>query len=413
MDTQVRTPQRLFAIPQQFRVPLFQRPYVWNEHNQWEPLWRDVTRVAERALRDPHVTHRPHFLGAVVLQQVPGPTGNIDIRTIIDGQQRLTTLQLLFDAVQTELVELGADRNAAGRVRALVTNSEEFCERPEDRFKVWPTNRDRAAFSAVMSAPHPVDYEALGFPAERLIEAHRFFGQSARDWLNFDGPDGIHLRATAIETAMRDLVHMVVIDLGVDEDAQEIFETLNARGAQLTAADLVKNFVFQRLLEARADVELAYEEYWAQFETAFWEETINVGRFPFQRSSIFLNHWLISRTGEEIVTRDVFGRFRDFADNDADEPMAALLKEIGRAAQTYKAFVEGVYATGSTLGDRLALFAYRTGVLESESVKPLILHLLDAERPAIPEEQLIKALGVVESWMVRRALLRAGTKSYT
>ena len=113
------------------------------------------------------------------------------------------------------------------------------------------------------------------------------------------------------------------------------------------------------------------------------------------------------------MTRDVFGRFRDFADNDADEPMAALLKEIGRAAQTYKAFVEGVYATGSTLGDRLALFADPTGVLESESVKPLILHLLDAERPAIPEEQLIKALGVVESWMVRRALLRAGTKSYT
>ena len=285
MDTQVRTPQRLFAIPQQFRVPLFQRPYVWNEHNQWEPLWRDVTRVAERALRDPHVTHRPHFLGAVVLQQVPGPTGNIDIRTIIDGQQRLTTLQLLFDAVQTELVELGADRNAAGRVRALVTNSEEFCERPEDRFKVWPTNRDREAFSAVMSAPDPVDYEALGFPAERLIEAHRFFGQSARDWLNFDGPDGIHLRATAIETAMRDLVHMVVIDLGVDEDAQEIFETLNARGAQLTAADLVKNFVFQRLLEARADVELAYEEYWGAVRNGVLGR--NHQRGPLSLSTVF------------------------------------------------------------------------------------------------------------------------------
>ncbi len=48
---------------------------------------------------------------------------------------------------------------------------------------------------------------------------------------------------------------MVVIDLGADENAQEIFETLNARGASLTAADLIKNFVFQRLQESQADVE--------------------------------------------------------------------------------------------------------------------------------------------------------------
>ncbi len=413
MDTQVRTPQRLFAIPQQFRVPLFQRPYVWNEPNQWDPLWRDLTRVAERALRDPHVSHRPHFLGAVVLQEIPGPTGNIDIRTIIDGQQRLTTLQLLFDAVQSELVDVGADRHAAGRVRALVNNAEEFCERPEDRFKVWPTNRDRAAFAAVMGAPHPVDYGSLGFHGERLIEAHHFFARNAREWLLLEGEAACHERAVALETAMRDLIHMVVIDLAVDEDAQEIFETLNARGAQLTAADLVKNFVFQRLLESGADVELAYQQQWAQFETAFWEEAINVGRFPYQRSSIFINHWLISRTGEEIVARDVFGRFRDFADNDADEPMPVLLQQLTRAALLYRAFIEGAHSPGTPAGRRLELFAYRTGVLESESVKPLVLHLLDPEAPAIPEDQLIRALDVVESWMVRRALLRSGTKSYT
>ena len=48
METQVRTPQVVFMQPQRLVVPLFQRPYVWNEENQWEPLWNDVVRVAER-----------------------------------------------------------------------------------------------------------------------------------------------------------------------------------------------------------------------------------------------------------------------------------------------------------------------------------------------------------------------------
>jgi uncharacterized protein with ParB-like and HNH nuclease domain len=70
METQVRTPQMVFMRPQRLVVPLFQRPYVWNEENQWEPLWNDVVRVTDRVLNGPLEKHHPHFLGAVVLQQV-------------------------------------------------------------------------------------------------------------------------------------------------------------------------------------------------------------------------------------------------------------------------------------------------------------------------------------------------------
>ena len=99
METQVRTPQMVFMQPQRLVVPLFQRPYVWNEENQWEPLWNDLVRVADRLIVEPHVKHFPHFLGAVVLQQIQSPTGLMQERTIIDGQQRLTTLQLLLSAL--------------------------------------------------------------------------------------------------------------------------------------------------------------------------------------------------------------------------------------------------------------------------------------------------------------------------
>ena len=77
METQVRTPQSVFIHPQRLVVPLFQRPYVWNQENQWEPLWNDVVRVAERLLKSPTEQHQPHFFGAVVLQQVANPIGEM------------------------------------------------------------------------------------------------------------------------------------------------------------------------------------------------------------------------------------------------------------------------------------------------------------------------------------------------
>lgn len=409
METQVRSPQMVFMQPQRLVVPLFQRPYVWNKENQWEPLWDDVIRVTERMLKRPHEKHFPHFLGAVVLQQVPHGTGLMQQRTIIDGQQRLTTLQLLLDALHAELV-IASQTAAAMRLEPLVTNAQPFCANPEDRFKVWPTNRDRPAFNAVMGATPPIDYDVIDHKHERMVQAHRYFSEQARQWLNEGAPD-IATRAAAIETVVRDHLQMVVIDLAADENAQEIFETLNARGAQLTAADLIKNFIFQRLLEAGADVERAYQRYWKEFETAFWEAEVNVGRVRQPRSSVFLNHWLIARTGEELVAREVFTRFKSFADFDSGVPMGLLLEQVDRAAHVYRRFVGGAATLSGPL-DRLGLFAYRTSVLESEVIKPLVLLLLDPEQQQVPDEQLAKALESVESWMVRRMLVRATTKNY-
>jgi hypothetical protein len=390
-------------------VPLFQRPYVWNQESQWEPLWDDLVRVANRLLEHPGHRPQPHFLGAVVLQQTPTAIGHLAEWTIIDGQQRLTTLQLLLDALHAELVRVEATQ-AAKRIEDLIQNGEAYRAKAEDRFKVWPTNRDREAFNAVMAATPPVDHDATGHKGSRMVEAHRFFSAQARKWIAGAPPDPV-TRANAIETAVRELMQMVVIDLGPDENAQEIFETLNARGAQLTAADLIKNFVFQRLQEAKADVEEAYKENWAEFETGFWEEEISIGRVRHARSAVFLNHWLVARTGEEVVAREVFKRFKNFADFEIGLPMTDVIRQVRRSAAAYRSFVTSASNHDGKV-DRQGLFAYRTSMLESEVIKPLALHLLDPERPASPLAQLSKAFVVLESWMVRRMLVRATTKNY-
>ena len=211
---------------------------------------------------------------------------------------------------------------------------------------------------------------------------------------------------------MRELLQIVVIDLTVDENAQEIFETLNARGAQLTAADLIKNFIFQRLMESGVDVEAAYEKNWKEFESGFWETEVSFGRIRYSRSSIFLNHWLIAQTGDEIVAREVFTRFKLYSDHQAGTAMPELLEQVQRSAVVYRSFVEAAANFTGPI-DRLGLFAYRTSTLESEVFKPLILLLLDPEQLPIPTAQIQKALDVLESWLVRRMLVRASTSSYT
>src|SRR5437879_1008764 len=127
----------LFAPQVQFVVPLFQRPYVWNKEKNWEPLWSDLKRVADRVASGQPA--RAHFLGQIVLQmlQTTTPMG-VMRREVIDGQQRLTTLQVLlkaaFDALQ---------RAEAGDGMSLLTpltrNLVVQGASADLAFKVWPT----------------------------------------------------------------------------------------------------------------------------------------------------------------------------------------------------------------------------------------------------------------------------------
>src|SRR5258708_2303791 len=81
------TIERIFDHTERLEAPLFQRPYVWTEDENWVPLWESIRSVAERRLaKQPR---RPHFLGAIVLDQLTPPMGKLHARQIIDGQQRL------------------------------------------------------------------------------------------------------------------------------------------------------------------------------------------------------------------------------------------------------------------------------------------------------------------------------------
>lgn len=404
MLTQVRTPQDIFFNPQRLLVPLFQRPYVWNEELQWQPLWNDVRRLTERRLSSG--ASLTHFLGAVVLQQQATQVGSLTLRTVIDGQQRLTTLQLFFDAVRRQVSLRGYD-HLARQLTGLTENPLEYRSDDEERFKVWPTNRDRPAFEEVMSASTPVDYQSLSTSDSRMSAAHEYFSTAVSTWLDED--EGV--RTPELVSVLRGGLQIVTIDLQADEDAQEIFETLNARGTPLSAADLIKNFVFQNLDETGAvKIESLYTEHWSPFETPFWEAEVTSGRVIYSRSSLFLNQWLVSKTLVDVPARAVFAEFKHYASKPGRR-MDRVLPEIARAAGRYRNWVEGSLRKNGPLS-RVELFIYRTAALESEVIRPLLLWLTDDTLDPVPEPQLDKALGVLESWIVRRRLVRVPSQGF-
>jgi hypothetical protein len=400
VETKVLTPMTVFNLPQRLLVPLFQRKYVWNRENQWELLWEDIRRLTELYLDDPRHDAQ-HFLGAAVLQVQSGQLGALPEWTVIDGQQRLTTLQLIIDAAGAVMEREGLEK-LSRQMHSLTSNPEEFWEGTEDRFKILPTNNDRPAFQEVMSAAPPIHYANLVHANSLVAKAHEFFHRSITEWLDEpNDAEATEQRATQLARVLQNGLQIVVINLGSGEDAQEIFETLNARGTPLTAADLIKNFVFRRLAAEGADIERTYREHWLSFETDFWEKTIYVGTQSSQRSSLFLNQWLSARLGEPVVLRSTFSRFRHFIEHEFRGTMLELIVTLQRQAELYRRWIDRAGDPRADL-DAAEMFVYRT--IDLEATRPSLLWLTDVTRP-VPKSSSLQVIAAIESWAMRRALL--------
>lgn len=269
----------LFSNEQRFTVPLFQRPYVWTREEQWEPLWEDILGALKRLeVRQGNAPVASHFLGTIVLEQKPTTTGSLNRREVIDGQQRLTTLQILLRATEHTIREimpaeglLGFDdwsmeRDKIGRLTRNLSSGEE-------RYKVWPTNEDRAPFRQVMdSAPG----DGAATVPTRMSEAYGFFRQRTQEYI---GQDATFASTQRLVAALRNHLKLIVLDLDQGDEPQAIFETLNAHGAPLLPADLMKNWLLWEAGRAGKDIEGLYTEHWRPFdrEHSYWREIVGKG----------------------------------------------------------------------------------------------------------------------------------------
>ena len=224
------------------------------------------------------VPRRSHFLGAVRVHNVKKIVGSSAARSeIIDGQQRLTTLQLFIGALRD--YANANDSEHARKIKRLTINED---EKPgsESAYKVWPTNADRQMFRSIMTAGSPdtlLKHYDLTAKSDlpRLIGGYCYFYDQIASYASKTGIDSkaSDLQIFGLFQALRAGLQLVVIELEENDDPQVIFETLNARGQPLLPSDLIRNTIFHQASsdpdhaanETYAD-ELYAHQYWHTFD---------------------------------------------------------------------------------------------------------------------------------------------------
>ncbi|WP_342305792.1 DUF262 domain-containing HNH endonuclease family protein [Burkholderia pseudomallei] len=337
------SPLSLFHQPLQYLVPIFQRGYVWTIEKQIQLLWADIAERADqvekyetllaqaRITGSGHMLQKPrkHFLGTVIVtDHASGRPGEPITTEVIDGQQRMTTTQLLALAFRDALSGV-EDEFQRTSLDVYTHNAARYSHR-HYHYKIWPTNAGRAEMTDLIESrsaskiceKYPITTTGRGKSKKRvtrplLVEAYLYFYGVISMFLRGKDPDElvqeprnplddlledagfdvhpektwamhwihgirhdtspqvpfeelpiIPERISLLLSTLTDYLQLIELRLDPDDDAQVIFESLNGRGERLTPADLIRNFVFLEAARADADTKTLYTEHWQDFDEA-------------------------------------------------------------------------------------------------------------------------------------------------
>ena len=387
MDAKTYPLQEILKPERRYIIPTFQRDYEWTRDEQWGLLFDDLASTADRLLearaavppgsilsasKEQNVS--PHFLGAIVCASLPFPTGGVALRSVIDGQQRLTTMQLLVRGLLDVLTETELRPDQVGAPDAA-----------------QPFRRRREAgggLQAVAAAQGPRDLARRHGRRRPLLRTARrttctcrrasTSPDAVRDYATTEDLTSDPERLTALADALSSLFKLVVIDLDDNDDAQVIFEVLNGRQTALSAIDLVKNLLFLRGELADDDVEALYDRYWAQFDDQWWKKEVGRGHAARGRRDVLLSAWLTAATGSEANIGHLYREARIYLDGGPSTE--DVLKELSAFAAAYRV----IYGADPAEDDRLATSYERIRSLDILTAVPLLTWLRTVVGAGLP-----------------------------
>jgi len=289
-----------------FSIPKFQRAYSWDTP-QCDELWRDLMRAAR--------AHRSHFMGTLIYLEEArdgaGNSSNTDGRqkqngmrelSVVDGQQRLTTITLILAAFARYLREsdvqlLGVDADYLSSTYLNGANGAKLLLSPIDRATL-----EAVAGNALLPEN----------PSERIVENLALFESKMCE----DRFDAAELMSGL------DSLFVIASELDRRSQAPVIFESFNSKGVPLVTADLVRNFLL--IAKSHAEQKRLFEQYWEPITGVFGDDP----------GSIKLNNailgWLSVRLKEvrKFGSDQAFSIFKSFCEDEYDGTVDALLEEL-------------------------------------------------------------------------------------
>ena len=265
LNTRTISYMELIGNGRSYRVPPYQRDYSWTQE-QWEDLWNDIVDLGPRS-------EDRHYLGVLVVE------GRSDREfLIIDGQQRLATLSLfalaVIDRLQTMAaggIEAEANRERARELRNRFIGEKDPASLTETA-RLYLNETDNPFYQDyLVQLREPLNPGGLPKSNRQLLDCFCYFRECLESADALQG-DGRGVASLLSETVARQLLFILIT---VDDElkAYTVFETLNARGLELTTTDLLKNYLFSRVNVA-ADLE-ALQRRWRSLVA-----TVEQERFP-------------------------------------------------------------------------------------------------------------------------------------
>ncbi|MCP4805947.1 MAG: DUF262 domain-containing protein [Proteobacteria bacterium] len=366
----------IFNRARTLEIPFFQRAYVWDTDN-WDRLLDDMTNVTARK--------KPYFMGSVILKQRATPSdGDLEVRSVVDGQQRLTTIVVLFRV----LYELREDVSVFRNIFFTYT----------DRLCLQHNHRDIAIFDAIATGGLTPELRER-YPKSRVLKAYDHFHHNAA-------------RLSAIDPlTLLSQVYFVGIDVGHDEDEQQIFDTINSLGVSLTTAELLKNHLFDR-----DDLGLYRDTWQHAFERdeetkAYWAATITSGRSRRENIDLLLQAYLVIQSKADPKYRgdSLFAGYKRYLGED-DVDKESFVRALTTYAEIYrKAIRPELLSQDIDAREPVERLNVLFLGLNTTTMVPYFLYVLGTVADPGDRAQM---LGLLEAFLIRRLICRDTTKNY-
>jgi len=405
----------------QFKIPFFQRGYVWSKDN-WDDLLEGLLDFK-----------KSHFLGSLVLKILPKQIGKHSEVLVIDGQQRLTTLSILirslFDSFKDE-PQTQADLESSIKDHLFFKKS---LASGQYFVKIEHSKIDKKYFEKVIKNEVSKDeYDATkdeliktaskskdktkpkNKNSDKVLQCYIHFSEKLKE-IEFDVRLELFERLLHPENKI-----LVVISLSDKEDnEQAIFDTINSAGVRLSSADIIKNALFQKALEIFnnvKEVETLYKNHWENNFSSD-DEAINFWDAPRPtRDNIeVLLHAIAVIKGffdpDRHFLSDLSNLYKDYISKRSKEDLALFIIEISEYAKLFREQIL-VFNKSSLFEyqDDYARIFHILSVCEISTFHPYILSLFYQHKNN--EDKLKEELRKLESLMVRRMITGSETKSY-
>ena len=373
----------------QFVIPVFQRDYSWTPE-QCEQLWTDVLRAGDTDAGS------PHFMGSIVYVSAGLPAAAFSSWMVIDGQQRLTTLTLLLIALRDHIYNTdwvgGEDSPTEAKIDEYFLKNR--LELGSKRYKLALRGHDDATLTLLVAGEYPEGPAS----SQPIMDAYDWFMERLRTESDPDLIDRVYRGIGRLE--------IVEVTLDHSDHPQLVFESLNSTGKALDQSDLIRNYILMGLDESEQT--RLYERYWSRMEGLFRD----ANRVP----DFFLRDYIVLKTlppkpsavSQPRADRiyDEFKEFRRKHPQDLEE----LLQEMVQFAGYYLDLVEP-RAEQNPLFD--AMRHVRSTSTTTHAVLGMKLYSCHKRpEPTLSQAEFEEALRLIESYVVRRAVLGLQNRSY-